>query len=135
MPFADLHPIALGCTALLGLLLFGLGLAVSGARGRSRRLIGVDDDPDSRLNRLVRAHGNTAEYAPFLGLLFVLHGARSPSSLVLGLIVAATATRVLLAIGLLTARTLSRPSALRFVGAAGTYVTGAWLSVLVVTGA
>ncbi|BAL96415.1 MAPEG family protein [Rubrivivax gelatinosus] len=135
MPFAELHPVALVCTALLGLLLFGLGLAVSGARGRSRRLIGVDDDPDSLLNRLVRAHGNTAEYAPFLGLLFLLLGSRSPSGLVLGLIVAATAARLLLALGLLTARTLSRPSALRFVGAAGTYVTGAWLSLLLLTGA
>lgn len=135
MPLAELHPVALVCTALLGLLLFGLGLAVSGARGRSRRLIGVDDDPDNLLNRLVRAHGNTAEYAPFLGLLFLLLGSRSPSGLVLGLIVAATAARLLLALGLLTARTLSRPSALRFVGAAGTYVTGAWLSLLLLTGA
>ena len=125
-----IHSTALVCTAVLGLLLFGLGMAVSGARGRARLLIGQPADPDHLLNRLVRAHGNTAEYAPFLALLFLLHGARQPSDLVLGLVWAATAARVVFVIGLLTTRTLARPSPLRFVGALATYVTGAWLAVL-----
>ena len=33
------------CTALLGLLLFGLGLYVSILRGRTRRSIGCDTNP------------------------------------------------------------------------------------------
>ena len=75
-----IHPLALACTAVLGFLLFGLGLVVSLTRGKTQVLIGVTDDPDHILNRIVRVHGNTAEYAPFLALLFLLCGARQPTS-------------------------------------------------------
>lgn len=129
-----IHPTTLMCTAMLGVLLFGLGVAVSGARGKSNILIGTAPGPDHVLNRLVRAHGNTAEHAPFLALLFLAHGARQPSALVLGLVMAATAARLVFVLGLLTAGTLQRPSPLRFVGALGTYVTGIWLAVLLATG-
>lgn len=129
-----IHPLALLCTAILGVLLFGLGLVISGARGKANILIGASPDPDHMLNRLVRAHGNTAEYAPFLALLFLLLGARQPSGLVLGLIVAVTVGRVLFVLGLLTCKTLSRPNPLRFIGAASTYFIGAWLSILAIAG-
>ncbi len=129
------HPIALLCTGVLAVLLFGLGFTVSGARGRFKLLIGVTPDPDALLNRLVRAHGNTAEYAPFLAVLFLALGARQPSQFTLWLIGLATVARVLFVIGMLSARTLSRPSPLRFVGAAGTYVLGVWLAVLLAFGA
>ena len=131
----DIHPTALLCIATLGLLLFALGLAVSGARAKSRVLIGVTPDADHLLNRLVRAHGNTAEYAPFLALLFLVHGARHPGPLVVGFIVAATLSRIVFVVGLLTARSLSRPSPLRFLGAAGTYGCGIWLALRLITGA
>lgn len=130
MPTLSIHPLALLCTATLGVLLFGLGLAVSGARGKFNVLIGATPDPDSWLNRLVRAHGNTAEYAPFLALLFVVLGSRQPSSLALALMVVATVARILFVVGLLSAKTVTRPSPLRFVGAATTYFVGAWLAVL-----
>ncbi len=130
-----IHPLALACTAVLGFLLFGLGLVVSLTRGKTQVLIGVTDDPDHILNRIVRVHGNTAEYAPFLALLFLLCGARQPGALVLGLIVAATAGRLIFVAGLLSARTLRRPSVLRFVGSALTYGCGMALSVIAVTGA
>ncbi|HEV6965658.1 MAPEG family protein [Roseateles sp.] len=133
MNFHQLHPVALACICILGVLLFGLGLAVSIARGKYKQLVGSPSDTDCRLNRVVRAHGNTAEYAPFLALLFVLHGASQPGTLVLWLMAIATAARVLLVAGLLTAKTLSRPSPLRFAGAATTYAVGVWLSVLLVT--
>lgn len=125
-----IHPVALACVAVLGLLIFVLGLAVSAARGRAKVLIGVTGDADAMLNRLVRAHGNTTEYAPYLAILFLLHGALNPSTLILWLMGLATVSRVLFALGLVTARSLSKPAPLRFVGALGTYVVGIWLSVL-----
>lgn len=67
---------SLACTAALGLLLFGLGFAVSRARFARRRGSGHDDDPRDLLHKLVRAHANTAEFAPFLAVLFLAHGAR-----------------------------------------------------------
>jgi len=129
-----MHPIALVCTGLLGLLLFVLGMAVSGARAKFNILIGVTPEPDSMLNRLVRAHGNTAEHAPFLAILFMLLGVRQPSSLVVGLIIAATLARWVFVVGLLSAKTLTRPSSLRFLGALTTYVCGAWMSIILLTG-
>ncbi|WP_374315664.1 MAPEG family protein [Aquabacterium sp.] len=125
-----LHPVALACVAILSLLIFGLGLAVSVARGKAKVLIGVTGDPNAMLNRLVRAHGNTTEYAPFLAILFLVHGALNPSLLILSLMVIGTAARAVFALGLVTAGSLSRPAPLRFVGALGTYVVGIWLSVL-----
>ncbi|WP_367379270.1 MAPEG family protein [Variovorax paradoxus] len=80
----------------------------------------------------MRAHGNTAEYVPFLAGLFPVVGAHQPGRLALGLIAVATAARVLLAVGLITCSSLSRPNALRAVGATLTYVTGISLSIFVI---
>ena len=114
-----MHPVALICTTILGLLLFGLGLAVSVQRFREKRGMGASDDPKNRLNKLVRAHANTAEFAPFLAVLFLFLGSRDPSPLVLGLV---------------ATRSMARPNPLRFTGALGTYLTGAALSVLLLAG-
>lgn len=130
----DIHPIALACVAVLAALLFGLGLLVSGARLRSGVLVGASTDPDARLNRLIRAHGNTAEYAAMLAVLFLVTGARAPGALALSLIVLATLSRVLFAVGMLTARTLTRPNPVRFVGALGTYLCGLGLVAVLVLG-
>jgi uncharacterized protein len=125
-----INPIAMQCVGILAMLLFGLGLAVSGARGKFNVGIGTTPDPDHPLNRLVRAHGNTTEYAPFLAILFLIHGLQQPSNLITGLMIAATAFRVIFVFGFLTAATLTRPSVFRFIGALGTYVTGLWLACL-----
>lgn len=122
-----MHIVALICTAVLGLLLFGLGLAVSVCRFSDRRSMGYVDDPANRLHKLVRAHANTTEFAPFLAVLILYLGAHAPSAVVLGLMVAATVSRVLLVIGLVAWPTLARPNPARFVGALGTYVFGAAL--------
>ena len=122
-----MHIIALICTAILGLLVFGLGLAVSVCRFRDRRSTGHVDDPANMLHKLVRAHANTTEFAPLLAVLVLYLGAQSPSAAVLGLMVAATACRALLVIGLVAWPTLARPNPARFVGALGTYVFGAAL--------
>ncbi|MBW2399824.1 MAG: MAPEG family protein, partial [Deltaproteobacteria bacterium] len=71
---------ALVCIALLGLLLFGLGFAVSLLRGRTNTLVGSSGDPADSLHKLVRAHGNTAEYSAMLAILIFLVGTRSPAS-------------------------------------------------------
>ena len=117
------------CTALLGLLLFGLGLYVSILRGRTRRSIGCDTNPTDPLHRAVRAHGNTAEYAPFLGLLFLWFAMHPASSWVAGAIVIATLARFLLVAGLLWGPSLDKPNAARFLGALLTYVCGLALVV------
>jgi hypothetical protein len=44
------------CIALLGLLLFGLGIAVSLTRGSTNQVIGYPADPADRLHKLCRAH-------------------------------------------------------------------------------
>src|SRR5216110_2616980 len=90
------------CMGLLGLLVFGLGLAVS----------------------LVRAHGNAAEYAPMLALLTWYLGSHQPGRFVVWTFVAATAFRYLHALGMILAKSLDGVDPLRFVGALGTYVTG-----------
>ena len=124
-----MHPIALACTALLGLLLFGLGFAISGVRFREKRLVGHSAEPGDLLHKLVRAHGNTAEYAPLLAVLFLYLGMQQPGPWTLGLMVAATVCRVLLVVGLVAWPRLDRPNPLRFVGAIGTYFAGAGLCV------
>jgi uncharacterized membrane protein YecN with MAPEG domain len=129
-----IHPVALYCIAALGALLFLLGLAVSILRFRTRVGSGQAPERNALLNKVIRAHANTAEFAPFLALLFLYFGWRGPSDLVVGLIVAATVCRFLLVIGLVAWPSLSRPNPLRFVGALGTYLLGAALCVAMVTG-
>ncbi|NUX55456.1 MAPEG family protein [Paraburkholderia youngii] len=119
-----MNNIALGCVAVLGLLLFGLGLSVSMMRFRERTTAGCADDPADLLHKLVRAHGNTAEYAPFLAVLFLFLGARSPSTVTVSLMVIATLCRCLLVLGLVAFPTMAKPNPLRFVGAIGTYGAG-----------
>lgn len=124
--------IAVVCTALLGALLFGLGMAVSLMRGKHKQLAGYPTDPTHALHKLVRAHGNTAEYAPFLAALFLYLGAHGSASWVAYLIGAATFCRLLVVVGILLSDTLERPHPLRFLGALGTYLAGLGLCVALV---
>jgi uncharacterized protein len=121
--------VAIVCTALLGLLVFGLGLAVSLTRGATRTNFGFTPDPTDRLYKRVRAHGNAAEYAPMLAILMLLIGARHPAAWMVWTFVAATAFRYLHAAGMLVCPSLDQPHPLRFVGALGTYVAGLVLVV------
>jgi hypothetical protein len=116
--------VALVCTALLGLLVFGLGLAVSSLRGSTRTVIGHGSDPTDRLHKMVRAHGNAAEYAPMLAVLMLAIAARGATSWMVWTFVAATVSRYLHAAGMLLSPSLDRPQPLRFVGALGTYLSG-----------
>jgi uncharacterized membrane protein YecN with MAPEG domain len=112
------------CTALLGLLLFGLGMAVSFTRQSTNRAAGFSTDPSDRLYKMVRAHGNTAEYAPMLAILIVAVGSRQPSAWALWVMGIVTLSRYLIAAGIIVSPTLEQPHPLRFIGALGTYLGG-----------
>jgi uncharacterized protein len=129
-----MHPVALYCTAALGALLFLLGLAVSIFRFRTATGAGPAAERNSMLNKLIRAHANTAEFAPFLAVIFLYFGWRGPSELVVNLIIAATVCRFLLVIGLVAWPSMGRPNPARFAGALGTYLAGAALCVAMVAG-
>ena len=116
--------VAVLCTGLLGILVFGLGLSVSLVRGSTRTNFGYSTDPTNRLYKLVRAHGNAAEYAPMLALLTWYLGSHQPGRFVVWTYVAATAFRYLHALGMILAQSLDKVDPLRFVGALGTYVAG-----------
>jgi uncharacterized protein len=112
------------CAALLGALLFGLGVYVSLLRQRLGSSIGYELSPVDPLHRAVRAHGNTAEYAPFLGLLFLWFATRPIAGWIAVMIVIATMSRFLLVAGLLWGESLDKPNPARFLGALLTYVSG-----------
>ena len=120
---------ALVCISLLGLLVFGLGFAVSTLRGLKETLTGSSDDPEDSLHKLLRAHGNTTEYAAILAILMYALGSMSPATWVLWFMVIATVSRYAIALGLILSSTMARPHPLRFIGAMGTYVSGIGLCV------
>jgi uncharacterized membrane protein YecN with MAPEG domain len=123
--------VAVFCAGLLGLLVFGLGLMVSMVRGSSRTNFGFKPDPTDRLYKLVRAHGNAAEYSPMLAVLILYLGAHHPGTWLVWTFVAATVFRYVHALGMILCATLDAPDPLRFAGALGTYVTGIVLALAV----
>lgn len=127
-----IHPVAMACVAVLGLMIFGLGFHVSMARRKFRIGMGCPDDPAHPLTKRVRAHANTCEYSPMLAVLILLLGSAQPSMLLLVLMVATTLSRVLLALGMLLSPTLAKPHPLRFAGALGTYLGGLALAAAAV---
>ena len=100
-----------------------------------KALSGSSQDPANLLYKLVRAHGNTAEYAPFLAILFLYLGTRNPAPSTVWLMIAATACRVLLAISIVAWPTMAKPNVARFVGALGTYAPGIALCLALLRGA
>lgn len=129
-----MNSIALACTAILGLLLFLLGLAISIERTRVGTLSGPAPEPDRLLTKLIRAHGNTAEYAAFFAVLFLFLGSRNPPDWQLWCMAGATASRLLLVVALLAWPTMSKPNPARAVGALGTYAFGVALCVALLIG-
>jgi len=127
--------VAIVCIGLLGLLLFGLGFAVSGLRGRTETLHSFNPDPTDPLYKMVRAHGNTAEYAPMLAVLIFVAASASPATWVLWVMGIVTFARYLIVVGLLSSATLGAVNPLRFLGAFLTYVGGLALCVGVLLGA
>jgi len=122
---------AIVCTALLGLLVFGLGLGVSLTRGQTGTNFGYSPDPTDRMYKMVRAHGNATEYVPMLAVLMLLVGGHNPATWVLWVMGIVTASRYLHAAGMIFSPTLAKPHPLRFVGALGTYLGGLALCIVV----
>jgi len=120
---------AILCTALLGLLVFALGLGVSMTRGSTNTIAGFNPDPTDRLYKMIRAHGNTTEYAPMLAVLMLFLGSRNPATWVIWTMWIVTICRYLFAVGMIISPTLAKPHPLRFVGALGTYLGGITLCV------
>ena len=120
---------ALACTAVLGLVLFALGLAVSILRSRVGVLSGYASEPDQLLTKLGRAHGNTAEYAPFMAVLFLYLGSQHPPHWQLWCMVGATVCRLLLVVALVAWPSMQKPNPARAIGALGTYAFGAALCI------
>lgn len=127
-------PVALWCIAALAVLLFGLGMAISRERLKSRQLIGAPDDPESRLLKLVRAQGNTAEYAGILAVMIAILGTAPRDGWVTVAMAAAVVARYLFVAGMVMSPSLARPQILRGLGAAGTYVAGCALAVALIVG-
>ncbi|HIF92321.1 MAG: MAPEG family protein [Myxococcales bacterium] len=115
---------ALICIALLGLLVFGLGFATSSKRRKTETLTGSSDDPTDALHKLVRAHGNTTEYAPMMAILILALGSMSPDFWMLCCMGVATASRYAVAAGLILSSSMNEAHPLRFIGALGTYLSG-----------
>ncbi len=116
--------VAVICIALLGALVFGLGFAVSLTRGRVDTVSGYSPDPTDSLYKIVRAHGNTAEYAAMLAIVILAVGLREPPTWALWCMGLVTLSRYMIAAGLILSPTLDRPYPLRAVGALGTYLFG-----------
>lgn len=121
--------LAIICTALLGLLVFGLGFRVSMTRMATATNYGYQPDPADPLYKITRAHGNAIEYCPMMALLILVVANQEPGAWASVLFVIATASRYLHAAGMMLSPTLEQPHALRFGGAVGTYLSGLALVV------
>ncbi len=122
--------IAVLCTIFLALLQLGLALAISAMRWRYRISVGAPDDPNHSLSRTCTAFSNCAQWHPTLMLLMLVLQISGAPGWSVWLSPAVVIARYLLVTGLVTFPN-TRPNAVRFVGAAGTYLLTLVLSVMV----
>ncbi len=123
--------IYLVCIALLALLCLLSGFNVSMLRGSSGVFYGADPQPDSKLYKAQRAHGNTTEYAPILAVLIYALSQSPQPVWVLWCVVLVTVFRYVFVAGILLPPTMAETNPIRFVGALGTYISGLALVVAV----
>lgn len=126
--------IAIVCVGLNVLLVFLLAFWVSIQRTREKVIYhGEALPPDSALAKAQRAHGNAAEYAGGLSVLFILCGLTGAEGTVIAaLMIALTAARYLVAFGFLTCRTLATPHWAKAIGALVTYLGGIVLALYLI---
>ena len=118
------------CVALLALLTVGLGGFVSVQRRKLKIGGPPTADPKDPLYLAVRAHGNTAEYAPILAILIYILGQSPQASWVIGMMIAAVAARFLFVVGILFMPTMARPNMARLISMAVTYIAGITLAIV-----
>ena len=110
---------------ILGIISLALSAAVGGKRGSTGVSVGVGDDKD--LLVATRRHANFVEYVPLALILMALLEANGVSTLTIHIFgVALTVARICHPLGL-SADNMSSP--LRFIGAAGTFLLTAVMSV------
>jgi uncharacterized membrane protein YecN with MAPEG domain len=115
---------ALICTSVIGLLIFGLSFWSALRRLRLKAFFAGADEPASFTTKLSRGHGNTAEFGPFLALLFLTATALGGSPWSAAAMIGATLSRVLVVVAFLATAWLDHFSPLKLIGAVGTYVSG-----------
>ncbi|HZF16821.1 MAG TPA: MAPEG family protein [Steroidobacteraceae bacterium] len=118
------------CSAILVLMYFALALNVSLTRGRVKIGIGSGPDPSGPLNKAVRTHGNAGEFIPIFVTLFLFFLITGAGGWIDWVVVIATASRILHAIGMLATTNFNQgPHILRAIGALGTYLSGVALGI------
>ncbi len=125
--------VSIVCIALLGLLVFSLGLNVSVARAHAKTIYGGEVNAESRLFKAQRAHGNTIEYAPMLAVMMLALALTETAAWVNWVMALAVFFRYLFVIGILLPATMAKPNPMRFLGALGTYITGPLLVLALLT--
>ena len=101
-----------------------MGVVVTIARGKFNILTGSPTDPENTLNKLIRAHGNTCEYAAILALIIYILGQSIQPNWVLWFMILTTFCRYLLVAGFIFPQSMAKPNPMRFIGAVGTYIFG-----------
>jgi uncharacterized membrane protein YecN with MAPEG domain len=113
---------AIVCTALLALLMWGLSIRTSKARGKAEnQMPTTTDDP---LFVAMRAHGNAAENIPMLAVLFLLVGSRDPAAWMEGLMIVATVARFGHALGVIASADMAKENHVRLASAVVTTLAG-----------
>ena len=113
---------AIVCTAALALLMWGLSIRTSKARGKAEhQMPTTTDDP---LFVAMRAHGNAAENIPMLAVLFLLVGSRDPAIWMEVVMVVATVARFGHALGVIRTADMAKEAPLRLVSAVLTPLAG-----------
>ena len=105
----------------------------------SKHRVGVRTDPESdqrniELRKAIRAHGNASEYNAIFIALFLYFSLTDISYITVAVCVAATACRVIHAIGLLRIQNVGDRHPLRYFGALGTYAVLLVFAVIIVVG-
>lgn len=116
--------------AVMGLIVFILGANVTRHRAQ-RGSTGnqMPSDPADRMFIAQRAHGNATEYVPTLIGLIIVCSLFTDSWWLDALSLAAMASRLVHAVGMLRSSTLAEHGPMRDAGAMGTYVSGIALAV------
>ncbi len=112
--------------------LFVIGFMVSLQRGKTNVMSGGNADPTGMLNKTMRSHGNSAEWAGVLVAMILYLGTTDAGAWVGWVALTVGIGRVLHAVGFLVCETLEKPHPLKAIGALITYVGGLALCVALV---